>query len=77
MKPIRKVAVAAVAYAITYALRRLGVDLGSDAVNELAQGLVTVGAAYAVRDPRVRSIEEHLALRELGALVAAANKPRW
>lgn len=56
--PIRKVAVAGAAFAITYGARRLGLDLGSEAVTELAQGVVTVGAAYAVKDPRVVAVEQ-------------------
>jgi hypothetical protein len=56
--PIRKVAAAGVAFAITYAARRVGIDLGSEAVTELAQGAVTLGAAYLVKDPRVVAVEQ-------------------
>lgn len=62
--PIRKVALAALAFAITFALRAIGVDLGPELVNELALGAITLGTAFAVKDPRVKAaveVVEHVA----------------
>jgi hypothetical protein len=56
--PIRKVAAAGVAFVITYAAQRVGLHLGSDAVSDLAQGAVMLGAAWAAKDPRVQSVVE-------------------
>lgn len=48
--PIRKVAIGAVAAAIAYIARQLGVDLGSDEVNEAALAVVGIVTAYLVND---------------------------
>ncbi len=45
-KPIRKIAVAAVAAGVTWLALRLGVDLGAAEINEAAAGVVAVLAGY-------------------------------
>lgn len=62
--PIRKVCAAGVAFGITVALRALHVDLGPEIVNEAAQGLIAVGTAYLVKDPRVQAIGREVAKAE-------------
>lgn len=47
--PIRKVAIGAVAAAIAYVARQLGVDLGSDEINEAALTIVGIATAYLVK----------------------------
>ena len=54
--PIKKVVAAFVAAGISLAARAAGVDLGPELVNQAAMAVVTVGAAYVVRDPRVRAL---------------------
>lgn len=52
--PIRKIVAAAVAAGIFYIARQVGLDLGSDDVNEAALGIVAIAAGYLTPDPRVR-----------------------
>lgn len=47
-KPIKKVAAGFLAAAIAYAARQLGVDLGSDEINEAALTIVGLAVAYLV-----------------------------
>lgn len=55
--PIRKVAVAALGGALTWAALRLGMNLGSDEANQAATILVGLAFAYFERDPRVQKLE--------------------
>ena len=48
-KPIKKVAAGFVAAAIAYAAHKLGVDLGSEDINDAALALVGILTAYAVK----------------------------
>lgn len=57
--PIRKLVVGAASYGVILAARKLlHLDLGPDGVADVVNGLVGFGAAYAVRDARVRSAAE-------------------
>ena len=47
--PIRKIMAAAIAGAIFWGARQIGLDLGTDDVNEAAAILATVAAGYWVK----------------------------
>lgn len=48
-KPIKKVAAGFVAAGLAYLARQLGVDLGSDEINEAALSIVGILTAYLVK----------------------------
>lgn len=65
--PIRKLAVAGVGYGLTWGALRLGLDLGSDAANQAAAGLVAGAFAYAEKDPRVVHVLDEVTAEITGA----------
>lgn len=58
--PIRKLAAAGITAAVIYAAQRLGLDIGSDDVNDAAQAILPVLVGYAVKDPRVKAVADDL-----------------
>jgi uncharacterized membrane protein (DUF4010 family) len=62
--PIRKLVVGAVTYgAVLGARKALHVNLASDTVSDVVNGALGFAAAYAMRDPRVRTAQteaEHI-----------------
>lgn len=69
--PIRKLLVGFATSAVIYGARRLGLDLGPDAVADAVNIALGYGVAYAIRDPRVRRVVDAL---DHSALAGALEK---
>ncbi len=74
LRPIRKLAVGALASLLALGASALGLHVGPDIVNEAAVSLIGLAAAWAVKDPRVKAVETKLDHSEL--LNELTNDPR-